>query len=81
MQVVGKGSLKTNTSQSQRMQTGRVTFPLREPDVVCQEVGRLMVHAVDQLQDDVRKPDCVVVPVQDPLVGVYAQSLVGPEGR
>lgn len=50
-------------------------------DIVCKEVGQLVIQMPQHLQGIFNKEDCVVLPKQDPFVVVYTNCLVCQEWR
>lgn len=54
--------------------------PLWEPHVIRDVVGHVWVQVLQELQHVVNEENGVIVPIEDPLVGVGAQSFVGHEG-
>ena len=57
----------------------KLTFSLREPNVIRHEVWHGVVHLIDELQDIVYEEDSVIIAKNQPLVVVRADCEVAQE--
>ena len=59
---------------------GAVTKLIWEPEVVCQEVGHVVVQPFKHVQGIVDEEDCVIIAIQQPLEVVVAMQMCRQEG-
>ena len=58
---------------------GAVTKLVWKPEVVCQEVGHVVVQPFQHVQGVVYEEDCVIIAIQQPLEVVIAMQMGGQE--
>ena len=59
---------------------GAITKLIREPEMICDEVGHVVVQPFQHVQGIVNEEDCVIIAVQHPLEVVVAMQVCSQKG-